>query len=363
METKFIPGLELSELYYIQEVKPILDKYFPGLKYSAGMFGWGSEVLGYDTEISRDHHWGPKVFLFLAEDEYSILKEKISLTLSENLPYTFMGYSTNFSESEPNGVRHLVNITSGKVNHMIYIFTIKSFWQQRLDFDPFQDITTMDWLTFPQRRLLEMVSGRVFYDGLGELNKIREKFSYFPKDVWLYLMASQWTKISLEEAFVGRAGDAGDELGSQVIASKIVRELMTLCFLIEKKYYPYSKWFGTGFAKLSIAKQLGPVLQSVLLSKTWQEREQNLSQAYKIVASLHNDLKITKSLPVETTSYHDRPYMVIHADMFADVIRNEIENEWLKNLKTNIGSIDQLTDNTDLSENPKLSRKLKIIYE
>ena len=52
------------------------------------------------------------------------------------------------------------------------------------------------------------------------------KLNYYPRDVWLYMLAAQWKRISQEEAFVGRAGDTGDELGSQVVAARMVREII-----------------------------------------------------------------------------------------------------------------------------------------
>src|SRR5581483_7403542 len=101
-----------------------------------------------------------------------------------------------------------------------------------------------DWLSFPQQELLCLTAGEVFYDGLCEVEKIRRKLAYYPHDVWLYLLACQWTRIAQEEAFVGRCGEAGDELGSRVTAARLVRDLMRLCFLFEKRYTPYTKWLG-----------------------------------------------------------------------------------------------------------------------
>ncbi len=363
MDLKFIPGLELSRRYYKEVVKPILDEEFPNLKYSAALIGWGSEVLGYDTEISADHHWGPRLLIFLSEPDYSEIKDKIEKTLSLKLPYEFLGYSTNFSEPEPNGVRHSLRIDAGPVNHMIQVFTVKSLWESRLKFDPYQDINVLDWLTFPQQRLLALTAGEVYHDGLGELEKIREKFRFYPKDVWLYILAAQWTRISQEEAFVGRTGDVGDELGSQVIASRIVRELMKICFLMEKKYYPYTKWFGTAFNKLEIAPKLSPILSKVLLSSSWKKREGWLSRAYSIVAAAHNELKITEPLATEVSDYHGRPYLVIHSDKFASVIGKSISEEAVKKIKLNIGSVDQFIDSTDLTENPALCRKVGILFQ
>ena len=182
---KFIPGLKLCELFYKSQVRPILDKEFPNLRYSAAVIGWGSEVLEFDTAISRDHHWGPRVLLFLSPQDYSRVRHKINQTLSNNLPYEFMGYSTSFSEPQPNGVRLSVKIESGPVNHRVQIFTLKSFFEARLKFDPAKKIEVTDWLTFPQQRLLEVVSGKVYHDGLGELQKIRAKLEFYPKDGYI----------------------------------------------------------------------------------------------------------------------------------------------------------------------------------
>ncbi len=122
---KFIPGLKLCKLFYHEEIKPILDKEFPRLRYSAAVIGWGSEVLGFDTRLSRDHHWEPRVLLFLSEKDYPHLRDKISKTLSNNLPYEFMGYSTNYSKPDPNGIRRLIKITRGPVNHMVNTYTFR----------------------------------------------------------------------------------------------------------------------------------------------------------------------------------------------------------------------------------------------
>ena len=362
MNSEFIPGLKLSELYYKEVVKPILDNDFPELVYSAALIGWGSEVLGYDTEISRDHHWGPRLLLLLSENDHLELKDKIGQKLSEKLPYEFMGYSTSFSKAEDNGVRIAEKITSGPVKHMVDIYTIKSLWKMCLKFDPYKEITSIDWLTFPQQRLLVLTAGAVYHDGLKELEDMREKFRYYPKEVWLYLLASQWTKISQEEAFVGRTGAVGDELGSQVVGSRLVREIMKLCFLMEHKYHPYTKWFGTAFSKLDIAPKLSPLLSKVLLSSSWKEREKNLAEAYIMVVEKHNSLKITEPLPTATSLYHGRPYLVIHADQFAKAIRDTIQDERLKKLPI-VGSIDQFTDSTDITENASLCRKLISVYE
>ena len=333
---KFIPGLKLSKLFYEREVKPILANHFPRVPHSAALIGWGSEVLGFDTRISTDHHWGPRVLLFLSEKDSPKLKTQISEVLSAELPYEFMGYSTNFSEPEPNGVRHPIRITSGPVNHMVQIYTVRSLFKSRLGVDLNKRITIDDWLSFPQQRLLELTGGEVYHDGLGQLAKARKRLQYYPKDVWLYLMAAQWIRMAVEEAFVGRAGHVGDELGSQIVAARLVDEIVKLSFLMERTYAPYSKWLGTAFSKLKIAGRASPILRHVMLSKTWKTREKWLSEAYSLLAEEHNALKITAPLSTKTSNYYSRPYSVIFAERFAKAIKQAIEDPKVKKIATRL---------------------------
>jgi hypothetical protein len=360
---KFVPGLKLCRFFYRQEVTPILNKNFPKLRYSAAIIGWGSEVLGFDTPISRDHHWGPRVLLFLSDKDYKRFKVQISEALSDQLPYKFMGYSTNYSEPDPNGVRYPVKITRGRVNHMINIYTVRSFFKARLGLDPSKEFSGLDWLIFPQQRLLELTSGEIYHDGLGELEKIRTKLRYYPRDVWLYMLAAQWTRISQEEAFVGRAGQVGDELGSQVVAARLIREIIKLAYLMERRYAPYSKWLGTAFHGLRIAKTLTPLLKQVWLAKTWKTRDRAIANAYSLMAQQHNTLKITKPLTTNTSDYYGRPYSVIHGERFAKAIKQAIRDPKIKRIKSDVGSIDQFTDSTNVVEDLALCKRLRAVYK
>jgi hypothetical protein len=76
-----------------------------------------------------------------------------------------------------------------------------------------------------------------FLDQLGMEEKVRQRLAYYPRDVWLSLMLAGWWRVHPEMNHVGRAGYAGDELGSTLIASEIVSG-MHLSFLIERRYAP-----------------------------------------------------------------------------------------------------------------------------
>ena len=262
--TNFISGLELSGLFYFEAVKPILNTHFPSLHHGAARIGPGSEVLGFDTEMSMDHDWGPRLMIFLEEEDFSALSETIHETLGRELPFEFRGHSTDFSppDSTDKGTRHLENIDHGLVNHRVEILTIDGFFLDYLDFDLRLPVEPADWLTFPEQKLRTITGGTVYHDEIG-LQETIEKFEYYPRDVWLYLLAASWNRIGQEEHLMGRAGSVGDEIGAAIIAARLVRDLMRLCFLMEKQYAPYPKWFGSAFSQLECAKDLTPVVHKV----------------------------------------------------------------------------------------------------
>lgn len=362
----FIPGLELARLFFAEAVKPILDTDFPHLRYDAALIESGSEVLGFDTEMSRDHHWGPRVTLFVSADDYPTVAPAIDATMRRRLPYTIRGYSTSFAPipDEPHILR-FEERSEGEVNHRVYVVLLRDHIRNTLNFDLAADLTPADWLSFPQQKLRTLTHGAVYHSGLGEVDAMRQRLRYYPRDVWLYLMAAGWTRISQEEAFVGRTGDVGDELGSRVIAARIIRDLMMLCFLIERVYAPYPKWFGTGFSKLSCAASLTPIFHRVFAAETWREREQALSGAYSIVAGMHNALGVTEPLPVEVSQYFGRPYQVIHGGDFASALIRQISDPAVRRLTDMplIGSLDQFSDSTDLRENASLRPRIAALYE
>jgi hypothetical protein len=360
-----IPGLTLSERYYWEIVRPILDQSFPRLPHSAALLGPGSEVMGFDTPRSTDHHWGLRLILFLSVEDWPSLSSKVDKALRYGLPFEFLGFSTNFTAPDPadNGVRLPQLVGKGPVNHMIEITTVEDFGRCELGVDPFGDFSPQDWMIFEEQRLLSLTGGRVYYDGLGQLGMLREKLTYYPQDIWLYLLAAEWQKISQEEAFVGRTGEVGDELGSRIVSARLVQSLMRLGFMMERKYIPYSKWFGTGYSRLSCAPRLLPALQGVLSAVTWKEREEYLCQAYTQAAEMHNALRITPPVATQSSLYHNRPFRVIHGDEIAAQIKKAIRDERVLSLMPDIGSVNQFLVSVDVLSDNDLRQKLRVLYD
>lgn len=116
----FTPGIEPCRRFYVAAVRPILAAAFPNLVHSAALLGNGSEVLGYDSVRSTDHHEGPRLLLFLTPGDCECLGARIVETLARRLPLMFMGYSIHFGPPDAAGVRLLrpVALPGGSVDTM-----------------------------------------------------------------------------------------------------------------------------------------------------------------------------------------------------------------------------------------------------
>jgi hypothetical protein len=353
-----ISGMALNQLFYEQIVAPILRSHFPELEYSAALIGWGSDVLGYDDHQSTDHNWGVRFQLFLSERDYDAYLKPIHDVLDHTLPSEFHGYPLAFELV--GGIDPRMEYPSRK--HNIHLDTIRRYFGRYLGRDPFGEIGVVDWLTFAEHKLLAVTSGRVFHDGLAKLEPVRRRFAYYPDNVWLYMLAAQWEKILEEPPFVGRCGAAGDELGSMLIAARQVKNLMKLCFLMERKYAPYTKWFGTAFGHLACAAELRPILMSVLQAQDWKARQEFLARAYEAVARMHNALGVTSPMKEAAVEYYNRPYLVVGDERYVEELRKSIKDDEVRNIKHRLGSLNQFVDSNDQLNNLDICRKLKAAY-
>ncbi|MFX1273176.1 MAG: DUF4037 domain-containing protein, partial [Promethearchaeota archaeon] len=141
------------------------------------------------------------------------------------------------------------------------------------------------------------------------------------------------------------------------------RDIMRLCFLMERKYAPYIKWFGTAFCKLKSAQALTPFFMQIMDAKTWRERQDHLTKAYEQIAKMHNELGITETLKTQVSPFHNRPFMIIQADDFADAIHAKIEDDEVKRLPKYLGGIDQYVDSTDVLSYTEKFRRFWSMYQ
>jgi hypothetical protein len=347
---KFIPGLELNKDFYFDVVRPLMEKHFPALQYSAGLVGHGSDVLGFDSPPSVDHDWGPHLQIFLTDVDFVNCKAQVDEMLRKRLPTAYKGFPTHFVDGD-HYLKHQPKLKKrGPVNHLFGIWTLRSFFRHYLGFDVEKQPTYRDWLLFPQQALVEITGGRMFHDGL-DIDPVRRSFAWYPDDIWKYMLRVQWGKISDELQSPARTGEEGDEVGSLIIAARNVQKIMFLCFLMERRYAPYAKWFGTAFERwLRCAPVMHPLLRRILRERNWLKRQTLLAEAYQELGRMHNDLAITPPVPIKMDNFHGRGYPVIRVEEFIGALEHSIRNKRLKNMKYPLGSIDQFIDHARINQ-------------
>lgn len=299
-------GIELARRYYETEVAPGLA----GVPHAAALLGAGSEVLGYDDEVSTDHDFGPRVQIFYPDRD-----------------------------------------------------TVGDFFAEQLGFDPGRGVGVADWLLTPTQVLAGLTGGAVFHDPYGELARYRSALAWYPDDVWRYALAAGWLKVSQEEPFVGRTGGTGDDLGSRLVAARLARELVRLAFLVERRWAPYAKWLGRAFAELTLAAEVRPQLAGALAAGDWRDREAGIGAAAGIVAAATNELRLCPPVDPVPRRFHTRDIRVLGAERFTVALTGAITDPVLRTLVDRVGrragtvgrlpgTVDQAVDSTDVLTHP-----------
>jgi hypothetical protein len=361
LEPPFTPGLDLCRGFYLEVVEPLLRAQMPEARVGAALLGPGSDVLGFDTPLSTDRDWGPRLQLFLAEEELPHLGPLLDRLLRRELPVSFRGHPTSFGGPDALGRRRPQELVAGPVDHAIEITSVRRFCLRLLGFDPRQEMSSRQWLLVPQERLLELTSGDVFADPQGELGELRERLSFYPRDVWLYLLASQWWRVGRREQAPLRAGMTGDDLGSRVLAATLVRDLMRLAFLLERRYAPYDQWLGRALARLPSGPRLAAALARVLTAYDWTQREFRLGESLGMLIALHNSLGLAPPVPLELPR-SERGLLTIQADRFVLPLQAAIADPELRRLPPFLGGADQLAASDELLTEPRLLAALAGCY-
>ncbi len=241
-------GLDISREFYARYGKKMLEEQFGEVKnrIAAGLAGEGSECLGFDDEISRDHDFDAGFCLWITAEDEREFGFRLERAYAK-LPREFMGLKKS-PVSPVGGNRHGV-------------ITIEDFYTRHLGAPNAPD-TVERWLYTPTASLAAASSGEVFSDPLGKFSEIRAVLAAgYPEDI-------RRKKLAAHTVFMAQAGQynyarcirRGESGAAQLAIFEFVRHTVSAIYLLNRRYEPYYKWAYRGMSGMAVLGNLGEAL-------------------------------------------------------------------------------------------------------
>lgn len=291
-------GLELSKLFYIEHGESMIHREFPYLEglVAVGLFGSGSECMGYDDDISRDHDFEPG-FCILVPDSVSD-RDFFELDKAyRRLPREFKGFTRNV-DSPVGGSRHGV-------------FRTSDFFSGRVG-APDGVLQLKEWFLVPEQGLLEATNGEIFRDDSGDVRAIRERLSYYPEDVRLKKLAGNLLVMGQAGQYnYPRCISRNDTADAQLSINEFVKSAINSIFLVNKRYCPYYKWTFRALRDLHALSGLGDDLEYLISSPNDEENaERKLYVIEHICRDIFGEMRMQRITNFNSNEAEGHAYSV-----------------------------------------------------
>lgn len=249
-----VNGLELSEVYYTECGKDVLESTYASLmeRVAVGLVGPGSECLGFDDQYSRDHDWGPSFCLWVTHDDFVRYGHEIQQCY-DSLPGEFRGY----------GPRKMSPGETGRVG----VIETGSFYRRYTGLSKPPE-TLAEW-DLPSANLALCTNGKVFTDPLGEFSSWREHLlRFYPHDICLKKIADCCMRAGQAGQYNWQRGILrGDPFVITTAKVTFCTETIQLIYLLNKRYAPYFKWMFKGVGELPVlGQELAPYIEKILVN-------------------------------------------------------------------------------------------------
>ncbi|MCR4673031.1 MAG: DUF4037 domain-containing protein [Lachnospiraceae bacterium] len=235
-------GLGLAEKYYFDiGRRPLLDACPDVPGWAAGLAGEGSDCLGFDDEISRDHDWGPGFCIWLNDEDFSRYGEALQAAY-DSLPAEFMGF-----------IRENMPLAGRRVG----VFSTSDYYKRFLG-RPGLPATNFEWLNIPEEYLAVAVSGKVF-EVYGKDAGFESSFcavregilNFYPEDVRRKKIAADLARMAREGQYnYWRCLERGEAAAAYMALSGYISSAIKAIYLLKKRYAPYYKWALRGLREV-----------------------------------------------------------------------------------------------------------------
>ncbi len=273
-----ITGLELCRKYYEAYGKPMLEKEFPGYvkRMAVGLVGEGSDCMGFDDSLSRDHDWGPGFCIFIPKELEAEIGDKLRAAY-EALPEEFMGFRR-------------AKTAQGK--QRTGVWTIEEFYGK---YAGMGDSREPAWRELEDCSLLAATDGEVFTDPEGRFTEIREKLlKGFPEEILYLKLAEDAAKISQTGQYnYFRMMERGDRLTAEGELAACLKHVMRLWHHLNGAYAPHDKWLKKSCLRLPDGAWLISYLEQIHASVRMEDEKSAAGVVRSLLEGLCADLAKT----------------------------------------------------------------------
>lgn len=271
-------GIELSEAFYKEYGEPMIKEKFPHLtdKIAVGVCGGGSDSFGFDDELSRDHDYEAGFIVFLPDEEKVSRRDEFLVERAYNaLPTEFSG--VNRPKMSPVG------------GNRRGVMRYADFFASKTGF-PDGKLTTEAWLRIPENYLFEATCGKIFFDGFGEVTRVRKSLSDMPQDAKLKRLAGNLLVMNQSGQYnYARCVKREEGGAAQLALFEFVKAAINCAFLLENKYCPYYKWAFRALKELALGKLIAKPLEHLISSGNspveFEEKQHEIENICAVISS------------------------------------------------------------------------------
>lgn len=237
-------GLDVARGFFQDWALPYLRTEFPQIsERCACLVCGGSQSLGNDDELSRDHGWGPSFQIVLTNEDARRWGRKLTRKINDAAPREWAGMKYR------------------GMNDTIKVYSL-SRWFRELGTPPHPPKDAKSWLRIQECQLYIFRHAPIFHDPLGELTARKQAFHFYPREAWLQRISDETFSVWHygEYNFIDRMVYRRDSAAIAICLGSFIESTMKLCLLLNEDYAPYWKWLAAEFRKVPNIESLDALI-------------------------------------------------------------------------------------------------------
>ena len=242
-----VTGMELCRAYYETYGRAMIHEKFSEYedRIAVGLAGEGSDCFGYDDEASRDHDWGPSFLMWVSDQVYEEIGERLQAAYEE-LPRTFLGYT--YQTSRQGAGRRGVQTIRGFYGRLLGMEHMEGIYKAMETENP----GLVPFRQMEESALAAAVNGSVFRDDEGIFTQIRMLLTeHYPERLRYLRIAEAAARFCQDGQYnSGRMLQRGDRLSSRILLGRAAEEALKLVYYMERSFPPHDKWLAEGVRRL-----------------------------------------------------------------------------------------------------------------